>query len=175
MEATARPPARISGPAILVGLMFLVFAFAVWETREWPFAAQLFPLIAGSAGIVLAALQLYREVTGWERRHASTGTQMDEEFTVHGDARTDRHRTIGFFLAVALLSLAVWLFGMVLALPIGVFLYARFQARESLFSSAMIGLGFFLTVWLIFEQILKMSWGESMLMRFLWMSGLIPS
>lgn len=165
--ANSRSSFRVT-PRVLFTLFFLVlFAVGFLLAWNWPFAARLFPSLASGLGIALSLVQLLRELSGWEHeeKNVAKGTQMDESFSLTVDHRTDMIRTGVFFLTLMGMSLAIWLFGMVIALPVVMFLYAHFQARESWLSAALVGLGFFVTVWVLFEQILRISWGQGVIVR----------
>lgn len=102
----------------LYGLMMISFAGALWMGWDWPTDARIFPVLVGSAGLILAIcgsfLQFAKNTSkGLDR--ASTDSTIKNELRAFG--------WIGFFF------LAVALFGFQWGLPAAVFVYLTLEAR----------------------------------------------
>ena len=56
-------------------LVFLVATIAGWE---WPNIAKIMPVyVAAIPGLILAAVQIYRNATNWEQRRGSASGAID--------------------------------------------------------------------------------------------------
>lgn len=150
--------------------LFFVAVFLV-ATRmgwEWPFIAKLMPVyVAAIPGLLLALVQLYRDITGWDGRRRKTGggVEMDEVSMTGLDKRTEKRRTLVFFGWFIAGALAIWLLGIVIALPLLALLYALVEGRERWTVSLVMAAGTFLLIWGLFEYLLEMRWPPGALFR----------
>jgi len=142
--------------------IFLVAAFVGWE---WPDIAKIMPVyVAALPGLVLVLVQLYREATGWEaRRGASAAIEMDEVTDVKLDKATERRRTLTYFAWFIGGALGIWLLGIVIALPLLVFLYALIEGKEKWSTSLIMTACTYLLIWGLFEYMLETRWPPGML------------
>jgi len=151
------------------GFFFLaIFLVAVWTGWEWPYIAKLMPVyIAALPGFVLVLVQLYRDATDWERRHGGKGggIEMDEVYDVKLEKKVELRRTVAFFAWFIGGALAIWLFGLVIALPALVFLYAVVEGKERWITSLAMTACTFALVWGLFEYMLESRWPPGMLFR----------
>ena len=151
------------------GLFFLVvFILAVWAGWEWPYIAKLMPVyIAAIPGLVLVLVQLYRDATDWESGQGGKGggIEMDEVYDVQLDKRVELQRTLAFFAWFAGGVVAIWIFGIVIALPGLVFLYALVEGKERWPTSLAISACTFALVWGLFEYMLESRWPPGVLFR----------
>ena len=139
----------------------VVFLTAAWAGWEWPYIAKLMPVyVAAIPGLLLALVQLYREITDWEGRRGKKegGIEMDEVFIVGLDRRTEISRTLAFFGWFAGGAVGVWLLGIVIALPLLALLYALVEGRERWTVSLLMAAATFLLIWGLFEYLLEMRW-----------------
>jgi hypothetical protein len=146
--------------ANLTFFFLLVFLGAVVSGWEWPYIAKLMPVyVAAIPGLLLALVQLYRDATDWEQRKtASGGIDMDEVYDVKLDKKTETRRTLLFFAWFIGGALGIWLLGIVIALPLLVFLYAFLEGREKWSTSLIMGACAFAFVWGLFEYLLEARW-----------------
>ncbi|HWO42053.1 MAG TPA: tripartite tricarboxylate transporter TctB family protein [Candidatus Eisenbacteria bacterium] len=144
--------------------IFLGATFAGWN---WPYIAKLMPIyVAAVPGAILAAVQLYREATGWEEgRAAGGGIDMDEVYESKLDKQTEKRRTIFFFGWFIGGALGIWLLGIVIALPLLVFLYMAIEGREKWVPALVMTVCTYLLVWGVFEYTLEMKWPPGALFR----------
>ncbi|MBI2991919.1 MAG: tripartite tricarboxylate transporter TctB family protein [Deltaproteobacteria bacterium] len=105
--------------------MALVFAWALWQGRDWLFRTRLFPWAIGIPGLALVFMQLVLDVSGlFKGRGAGLAERRDER------AALVRRRTtaisgwiIGYFLTL-------WLLGFSLGVLLMTFLYLKLAGRE---------------------------------------------
>jgi len=148
-------------PSVILTLFFLVlFAAAIMTGWEWPFVAQLMPVyVVGASGLVLCLIQLFRDLTFSEAAQAGGGgMEMDEVFNSGLDRRVEVKRTLGFFGWYAGAAIAIWLFGIVIALPVFVLLYTLLEGREKWWTALLLSGSAFLFIWGLFEGFFKILW-----------------
>jgi len=152
--------------ANLTLFFIVVFLAATRVGWEWPYIAKLMPVyVAAVPGLVLALVQLYREVTDWEGRRGKKGggIEMDQVMMTGLDRRTEIRRTITFFAWFIGGALAIWLLGIVIALPLLILLYTLVEGREKWWVSALMAAATFALIWGLFEYLLEMRWPKGML------------
>ena len=153
-------------PANFTLFLIVMFVGAIWWGWEWPYIAKLMPVyVAAIPGLVLASIQLYREATDWESRAGSEagGIDMDETHDVALDGQTELWRTLAFFSWFIGGALGIWLLGIVISLPLLVFLYALVEGKEKLLTALVMGACTYGLIWGLFEYILEMRWPSGLL------------
>ena len=141
--------------------LFVIFAVAIYSGWDWPNIAKIMPVyVAALPGLIMVSIQLFREFTGWERTRTAAGLDMDDAGTGSAelDAATARHRTIIYFAWFIGGCLGIWLLGIVIALPLLVFLYALVEGRESWLTSILVGASAYALIWGLFEYLLETRW-----------------
>ncbi len=127
------PRVRVDKPLSLWAPIFtfcliLLFAWSLWEARDWSVRARLFPWVIGFPGLVLALLQLDLDLTGVLRTRRASATEKLDGHDTGGENVAFRTFAIcawmlGFFIAI-------WLVGFAIAVPLTTFLYLKAGARE---------------------------------------------
>jgi hypothetical protein len=148
--------------------LFLVAIFlgAIWWGWEWPYIAKLMPVfVAALPGFVLGVIQLFREASGAEGRMAkiSEGVQMDDTHKTALDKKTELRRTLIFFAWFIGGAIGIWLLGIVITLPLLVFLYMIVEGREKLVSAVVMTVCTYGLIWGLFEYTLEMRWPSGLL------------
>ena len=143
-------------------LVFIVGAVIGWD---WPNIAKIMPVyVAAIPGIILVLVQLYRELTGWERRRRGAGgMDMDEVSDVQLDRQTELKRTWGYFAWFIGGALGIWLLGLVIALPLLVFLYTLIEGKEKWYVALIAAACAYALVWGLFEYMLETRWPPGIL------------
>jgi hypothetical protein len=143
-------------------LVFIVGAVIGWD---WPNIAKIMPVyVAAIPGIILVLVQLYRELTSWEgRRRGAGGMDMDEVSDVQLDRQTELKRTWGYFAWFIGGALGIWLLGLVIALPLLVFLYTLIEGKEKWYIALIAAACAYALVWGLFEYMLETRWPPGIL------------
>ncbi len=147
--------------------LLAVFIGATYWGWQWPYIAKMMPLyVAAFPGLVLTAIQLYRDATDWEGRNRARGIEMDETHNIKLDKKTELVRTLTFFAWFIAGALGIWLLGIVYSLPVLVFFYGLIDGKESLKTSLIMGLATYGLVWGLFEYTLEMRWPPGLLIGY---------
>src|SRR5437762_13933020 len=96
--------------------------------------------VAAIPGLLLVLVQLYRDATQWDRRQSegSGGIEMDEVYDVKLDKKVELRRTVTFFAWFIDGALGLKLFGILVSLPLLIFLYALVEGRYKFTTSQII-------------------------------------
>lgn len=147
-------------------LLVAIFLGAIWWGWQWPYIAKLMPVfVAAVPGFVLGVIQLFREASGAEGRMAknSEGVQMDDTHKTALDKKTELRRTLIFFAWFIGGAIGIWLLGIVITLPLLVFLYMIIEGREKLVSALVMTVCTYGLIWGLFEYTLEMRWPSGLL------------
>lgn len=144
--------------------MFLAAAYAGWD---WPDIAKIMPVyVAALPGLVLVLVQLYRDASSWETRQGANegGIDMDETYEVKLEKKTELRRTLAFFAWFIAGALGIWLLGIVITLPLLIFLYALVEGKEKWLTSLVMAGCAYALVWGLFEYMLETRWPPGILL-----------
>lgn len=144
--------------------IFLVAAVSGWE---WPYIAKLMPVyVVAIPGILLCLVQLFREATAWEdRRGTQRGIEMDQIYDAKSDSQIETRRTLIFFAWFIGGALGIWLLGIVITLPLLVFLYMLIEGKERWSASLLMTACTYLLIWGLFEYMLEGRWPAGLLFQ----------
>jgi tripartite tricarboxylate transporter TctB family protein len=143
-----------------------IFLGAVWWGWEWPYIAKLMPIyVAAIPGLVLTLVQISREATGWEQRQESRSTsiEMDDTYKGGSDKKTELRRTLIFFAWFIGGAVGIWLLGIVITLPLLVFLYMLVEGKEKLVLTLAMTACTYGIISGLFEYTLEMRWPPGLL------------
>jgi hypothetical protein len=146
--------------------LLIIFAVAVVSGWEWPDIAKIMPVyVAAIPGLIMVSIQLFREMTGWETGRSAAGVDMDDAGNAELDEATARRRTLLFFAWFIGGALGIWLLGIVITLPLLVFLYALVEGGEKWLTSIILGAGAYGLIWGLFEYMLETRWPSGLLLQ----------
>jgi hypothetical protein len=83
---------------------------------------------------------------------------MEEVFETQLPRKVEITRTLVFFAWYAGAACAIWLFGIVIALPAVVLLYSLLEGGERWWVSLLLSGCTYLFIWGLFEQMFKIVW-----------------
>jgi len=153
--------------ADLAFFFLVVFAAATFAGWDWPNIAKITPVyVAALPGLVLVLVQLYRDATGWEARRGDgdSGVDMDETCKVKLEKNTEVRRPLAFFAWFIAGALGIWLLGIVITLPLLIFLYALVEGKGKWFTSLIMAACAYALVWGLFEYMLETRWPPGFLL-----------
>jgi hypothetical protein len=141
--------------------LFFVFLAATVMGWSWPYIAKLMPVyVAAIPGLILVVAQLARDAFG-KAPAAETGggsIDMDEVYNTQLESKVEVRRTLLFFAWFIGGAVAIWLLGIVIALPVLVLLYTLIEGKESWTTSLVMTACTYLLIWGLFEYMLETRW-----------------
>jgi TctA family transporter len=141
---------------VVIGLL----ALALWQSRNFGFRAGLFPWAIGTPTLVLAFMQLARDIAGKQKkRGAVVGEETEEEIA----PEVVRQRTFSIIAWTLGFFLAIWLIGFTYAVPLMILLYLKFAGKESWLMTALVTFFSWLFYWGLFENMLHVPFPEGLL------------
>lgn len=152
---------------IFAALFVVFFAYGVYEAREFPRLAKIFPFWISLGALVLAVIQLAIEL----RKYLLQVEDVEADFV---DLAPDRSmppqvvfkRALGYLLWFVGLYLGIWLFGFVIAMTAFLVLFLRFDARLSWGKTIELGVGGFLFVVAI-SWVMALYWPEGLIAQWI--------
>jgi heme A synthase len=138
----------INGRLFLSAMMLTLFAGMSGVALSYPPKAALLPLVVGLPGTALCVLQLALD---WRGRRTAMVAPRDQR---------GRLRMLGWVVGFVA---AVLLLGFLVAAPLALFAYARWQSREPRWLAALFGLAGFAAIYGVFELLLSVSLFEGFL------------
>jgi len=153
-------------PAALFSLIVLIFfCVFVYEAREWRMQARLYPYAIGIPMLICAIIQFILDLKGVKAKEAADGTPMDFQFSGQKeiDPAVVKRRTITMFSWMLGFFLMIWLLGYVIAIPVMVFSYLKFQSDESWMLSTTLTVIAFVFFYTLFVKLLTLPFPEGLL------------
>jgi putative tricarboxylic transport membrane protein len=142
------------------GLVILMAGGVLASASGWAIQARLFPTVVAVPLLVLGVVQLAASL----RQPAAAATGEAEDLGLwHAEARSGTLR-LALWLAVFLACIALASFP--LGLPLGIFLYLRFESRESWLRCLLLAAITFGYMELVFDRGLHLPWPEGLLTRY---------
>ncbi len=161
----AETAAPVSVWAPIFGFFVVVlFAWGLWEAREWGFRARLFPWALGFTGLAFALMQLDLDITGFFRK-GSIGLPKE----VDNETALVVRRTAGITGWLLGFFFAIWLLGFSMAVPVATFLYLKAGAKEKWPISIVLTLVAFGSFYGLFVYSLSVPFPQGLLLEWLGM------
>ena len=140
----------LNAKVFLAGLMTAIFAAMVGAAFSYPAKAAFVPLVIGVPGTVLCLIQLATEI-----RALQTG-KLDEK------PRDVRREWVMFGWIVGFV-VAVTLLGFIVAAPLVLYSYLRFNAKEPHWLAGLMAAGGLALIYGVFEYTLQVTLWEGLL------------
>ena len=157
-------------PAALFSLIVLIFfCVFVYEAKEWRMQARLYPFAIGIPMLIFAIVQFILDLKGVKAKQSSSdGAPMDFQFQQTDVSPEDvRKRTITMFSWMFGFFAAIWLVGYVIAIPLMVFGYLKFQSNERWGLSIMLTVIAFVFFYALFVRLLNLPFPDGTLQTML--------
>ena len=156
-------------PAALFSLIVLIFfCVFVYEAKEWRMQARLYPFAIGIPMLIFAIVQFILDLKGVKAKHSTDGAPMDFQFQQTDVSQQDvRKRTITMFAWMFGFFAMIWLVGYVIAIPLMVFCYLKFQSNESWRLSVTLTVIAFLFFYFLFVRLLTLPFPDGALQTML--------
>jgi hypothetical protein len=145
-------------PAALFSLVVLIFfCVFVYEAKDWRMQARLYPFAIGIPMLIFAIVQLILDLKGVKAKQSSDGAPMDFQFQQTDVSPEDvRKRTITMFAWMFGFFAMIWLVGYVVAIPLMVFGYLKFQSNEAWGLSITLTVIAFIFFYALFVRLLNL-------------------
>jgi hypothetical protein len=147
----------------------IFFCVFVYEAKEWRMQARLYPFAIGIPMLIFAIVQFVLDLKGVETKQSSSdGAPMDFQFQ-QTDVPPDvvRKRTITMFSWMFGFFLMIWLVGYVIAIPLMVFTYLKFQSGESWMLSTILTVIAFVFFYTLFVRLLNLPFPDGVVQTML--------
>ena len=155
---------EILGEIFLLVLVGGFFFYLFVESLDWPLGAALMPRIAVVIG---TPFLIARVVTLLRNRTTAQQQIMDVGFRIGDDPKGESKRFLRICTFIVGLYLAIWILGMHIALPLGMFLYLAIYGKAGWIVSTVIA-GLFLALIVgVYDYVLYANWHEALIYR-LW-------
>jgi putative tricarboxylic transport membrane protein len=139
-----------------------LFAWALWESKNFGFRAGLFPWAIGYPVLAMAVAQLVLELMGKSR-----GGALESEVDVDLPPEVVRRRTVGILSWIIGFFLLIWLVGFSYAVPITTLLYLKLSGGEKWPITILFTLVTWAFFYGVFEYSLRIPFPEGLLFDWL--------
>lgn len=156
-------------PAALFSLVALIFfCVFVYTAQEWRMQARLYPWAIGIPMLILAVIQFVLDLKGVKAKESSDAP-MDFQFQGQKEIAPElvRQRTITMFSWMFGFFFLIYLLGYVVAIPLMVFTYLKFQSNESWGLSTTLTVIAFIFFYSLFVKLLNLPFPEGMIQTWL--------
>lgn len=149
----------------------IIIAIAVATATRWSWDTRLFPLAIGIPALLMAIYQLIVEFKHSRQRegveHDPPPQIMDISIDQSIPKEVVARRTAVALAWIFSLVLAIWLLGFLIATPLFVFFYLRYEARATHPMAVLVAAVTLLFIWGLFDQILHTAWPDAVIFRIL--------
>jgi len=159
VEPTPKRGLQLGWPIIFTGCVIILLALALWQSRNFGVRAGLFPWVIGTPTLLLALLQLIKDLRG----HEKVSGPIEGEGAVHVSPELASRRTwaiigwtVGFFVTI-------WLLGFSYAVPLTMVLYLKIAGREKWPITAVMAFGSWVFFYLLFERMLSVPFPDGLI------------
>ncbi len=154
---------RFSWASLFSLAVAVIFAWALWQSRNFPFSARYFPWVLGFPVFVFAVVQFILDLTG--RGDKRDGQRKAETVGLPKDVV--RRRTAGVFGWLFGWFVAIWLFGFTFGATLTTFVQLKIGEREKWpLSLGLTGMAWAL-LYFVFKGVLHLPFPKGQLFRWL--------
>jgi TctA family transporter len=166
IEAPRQGGLRFSSAALFTVVVAILLALALFQSRNFGYRAGLFPWVIGIPTLILALVQLSKNLWGREKPKAALAAW---EAAVDVSPEVVRHRTVSILIWTIGFFIAIWLLGFSYAVPVAMVLYLKIAGREKW--PITIAVSFFTWAFCygLFERVLSIPFPDGLI--FTWFKG----
>ncbi|NVM22849.1 MAG: hypothetical protein HWN68_13840 [Desulfobacterales bacterium] len=154
-------------PVILFSVfLIIVFAFAVFEAKDFAFAGRLFPLIVGIPALILTLVQFFLDLRAKpEGDEVALQDFVDIAPDVSIPLTVVRTRALRFLCWILGLYLGIWVVGFKIAVPLFFIAFMRVEGRARwLLIISLTALSVY-AIFYHFEELLGVFWPKPVISR----------
>ena len=157
LDASRRGGIHFGSAALFTAIVVAVLAAALFQSRNFGFRAGLFPWVIGIPTLLLALVQLAKDLTRPKKDRAD-----------HADIppAVARRRTLSVIGWTVGCFLAIWLLGFSYAVPLFIFLYLKLAGREGWLMTIAVTFFSWLFFYALFERMLNVPFPDPLLLSF---------
>jgi len=155
-------------PSFWLSLFFaIILGLSIVTAIQWSWETRLFPWTIGIPSLFLALCQVYVDLTSSEvdGDEAPTSQILDIPTDQSLPKEVTRRGTVVAFGWLMSFAVSVWLVGFLVASPLFIFFYLRYQARAKMTSSCAVAGLTTLFIWGLFDQIMHVAWPDAVLFK----------
>jgi putative tricarboxylic transport membrane protein len=149
---------HFSRAALFTLIIATTIAVALFQSRNFGFRAGLFPWVIGIPTLLLALVQLTKDITLHKKERVD-----DHEAIPPAVVRRRTFSIIGWTLGC---FLAIWLLGFSYAVPLFIFLYLKLEGREGWLMTIAVTFFSWLFFYALFERMLNVPFPDPLLLSF---------
>ena len=141
--------------------VIMLLSLALWQSRNFGYRAGLFPWVIGIPTLILALLQVTRDIAGKKKKASTAAYGESTEVTV--DPEVAKKRTIAVILWTIGFFLAIWFLSFSYAVPLTILLYLKLAGKEKWPITIAVTFFSWLFYWGLFEKMLNVPFPEGLL------------
>lgn len=160
---------KLRPQAIFSFIILVFFCVFVYEAKDWRMQARLYPYVIGIPMLIFALVQFVLDLKGVKAKESSDGAPMDFQFSAQKDMDPAlvKKRTIVMFSWMFGFFGLIWLIGYIIAIPLMVFTYLKFQSGESWVLSTILTVFAFGFFYSLFVRLLNLPFPDGALQTML--------
>jgi TctA family transporter len=166
VEVAKRGGLRFNKAALFTVFVAVVLALALLQSRSFGFRAGLFPWVIGIPTLLLALVQLVKDIVGREKPKAAAA---EWEVTVEVAPEVAQQRTISILIWTVGFFLAIWLLGFSNSVLVSMILYLKIAGKEKWPMTIAVSFFTWLFVYGLFERALSIPFPDGLLLT--WIRG----
>lgn len=158
---------RVHPQTVFTLFLLATFGWAIIEGLKWSPRTRFFPMLVAIPMLVLAAYQLWRDLTGRslaeDQEHREAGGEAPAPAGPEVPPR-EMPAVVAQFLSF---FLCLWLLGFMVTVPLFTFAYLRLVSRDSRLLSAVFAAAVWLFTWALFDRLLHLPLPQGVLFKML--------
>jgi putative tricarboxylic transport membrane protein len=158
LQTPRRGGLHFGSAALLTLIIATTIAVALLQSRNFGFRAGLFPWVIGIPTLLLALVQLAKDVTSQKKDPDADHEAIPPEAV--------RRRTLSIIGWTVGCFLLIWLLGFSYAVPLFIFLYLKLEGREGWLMTIAVTFFSWLFFYMLFERILNVPFPDPVLLSF---------